>query len=342
MSSSPVSQDNMPSFWTSVADSAVFIGQSSLSSARSLSDISATSVESSVESVHWMIRNRGGMAFVTGLALVPSQFGPRAADHQRAIDEAAFGAPFKIEKFSVKVADDYIISGVVYYPPGWDPVNKSKCVAFHNPNGATIADFFDNHMLTWTPGAIADLRECPIVMYDYRGTGISQHHVMSSIQFRPTYSTVVEDGVAALEYACQNFHHVEVWGSSLGGGVSAKALDAHLEKYPADVRRVKLTNHDSFTKTSRVVIPSWPRTADWLTWGVGGYIDGETSLVRVANKGVQVTVLCHTNDPVIPAGSRMAESVSAAQLRDRVRIICVEGYRHASLTQDMVAQLRSV
>jgi hypothetical protein len=165
---------------------------------------------------------------------------------------------------------------------------------------------------------------------------------MSSVPFRPTYATVVEDGVGALEYACLNFHHVEVWGSSLGGGVSAKALDTHLDKYPADAHRVRLVNHDSFTKTSRVVSQSWPRTADWFAWGIGGYIDGETSLVRVARKGVQVIVLCHTQDPVIPTGSRMAESSSVSQLKGRITMICVEGYRHASLTQDMVERLRSV
>ncbi len=338
MSSRPVSGDNMPSFWSSVSESSVAAAQRSLSSAYSLAEISSSSVQSSVQSVHWMIENRGGMAFATGLVLVPSQFGPRAAQHQEAIDQACYNAPFTIEKFFINLETGHTLSGVIYYPPGWDPQNKSRCVAFHNPNGATIADFFDNRMLTWTPGAIAELRSCPIVMYDYRGTGVSQNNFRSSFTFRPTYASVVEDGVAALEYVFKNFKEVEVWGSSLGGGVSAKALDIHLNNHPEDAARVTITNHDSFTKTSRVVMPKWPITADWFAWAAGGYIDGETSLLRLVERNVPVTVLCHTEDPVIPAGGRMAECPG---LQGRVKLICVEGFRHASLTQDMVALLRS-
>jgi hypothetical protein len=52
------------------------------------------------------------MAFVTGLILVPSQFRSCGTDSQKAIDQAADGALFRIEKFSVDLDETYFICRV--------------------------------------------------------------------------------------------------------------------------------------------------------------------------------------------------------------------------------------
>jgi len=294
-----------------------------------------------MKGVHWMIENRGGMAFFTGLLIVQSQFGPSSEENERIIDEASHHAPFKIEKFRLPVKDGTTISGIIYYPPGWNPEDKSRCVAFHNPNGANIADFFDNRRLAWTVGDVVALRQCPIVMYDYRGAGLSQDNYRGSLKFYPTYASIVEDGVVALAYVLKHFETAEVWGSSLGGGVAAKALALHLKANPDHVNRVEILSHDSFSTTSRVIIPGWPRTADWLGWTVGGHIDAEAAIIELVAKGVKVTILCHTDDPVIPAGARMADRTETPVLKNRVRVICCPGRGHAFLTRDMIAALKA-
>ncbi len=326
------SGSSLMSFWSSLSPS---------ESSCPISALTQRSVESSIQSVHWMIRNRGGFAWLTGLVLLPSQFGRSSADNEKIITTAAAGASYKIEKFTLThKKDDTIFSGIIYYPPGWNPADKSRCIAYHNPNGATIADFFVDGQLFWTPGELAQLKKCPIVMYDYRGSGISQDNYTSSLSFRPTYATVVEDGVVALEHVLKQFKQAEVWGSSLGGGVAAKALALHLEAHPTDGGRVSLANHDSFSTSSRVILPSWHLGADWAGWAIGGHIDAETAIRSLIDRGIKITILCHRQDPVIPAGARLAEKIEALALNTGVRFIYSPSYGHANLSPDMIDQLR--
>jgi hypothetical protein len=302
----------------------------------------SSSVESSVRTVNWVIENRGGFAWLTGLVMVPSQFlGAKAARANQVIAGVAQSKDFQLETFSLPVKDSGTsVEGIIYYPQGWDHSDSSRCVLYHNPNGITASGYFEKGQLTWTPAEILKLAKCPILMYDYRGTGLSSENTcMSSLAFRPTYETVVVDGQTTLGYALENFQSVSVVGSSLGGGVATVSLERHLKANPDDVRRVTLTNHDSFSTTPKVVMPRWPRTANWAGWALGGLLDAETSMKSLIGRGIPITVLCHDRDPVIPRGARMAEFIETQPRKRNVSVIHSPEYGHANLSQDMVRKL---
>lgn len=302
----------------------------------------SSSIESSVSAVNWVIENRGGFAHLAGLVMVPSQFlGPKAAMANQVIAEAARSDNFTIERFTLPVKDtDTSVEGIIYYPRGWDRTDRSRCVLYHNPNGITASGYFDDGRLIWTPAEILKLAQCPILMYDYRGTGLSSENTcMSSLAFKPTYETVAVDGQTALGYALNRFRTVSVVGSSLGGGVATVSLERHLKANPGDAERVCLTNHDSFSTTPKVVMPEWPRTADWAGWALGGLLDAETPMKSLVERGIPIKVLCHDQDPVIPRGARMAEFVETLPRQWNVFVIHSPERGHANLSSDMVRRL---
>jgi pimeloyl-ACP methyl ester carboxylesterase len=305
----------------------------------------SSSIQSSVRTVNWVIENRGGFAWLTGLVMVPSQFlGPKAAGAKQVIADVAESNNFQIGRFSLPVKDtDTSIEGVIYYPRGWNQSDRSRCVLYHNPNGITASGYFEDGHLAWTPAEILKLAKCPILMYDYRGTGLSSENIcMSSLAFRPTYETVVVDGQTALDYALKNFRSVSVVGSSLGGGVATVSLERHLKAHPEDAKRVRLTNHDSFSTTPKVVMPGWPRTANWAGWLLGGLLDAETSMKSLIGREIPITVLCHDQDPVIPQGARMAEFIETLPRNRNVSVIHSPEYGHANLSQDMASKLGQI
>jgi len=331
--------DGMVSFWQTLYEFPKRQPSAVTSSFASVSpDPVLTSVETSVQAVHWMITNRGGFALLTGLVMVPSQFNISMSAAQNVIQEAA--KKNRIESIKLTLEDGSHLEGIIYYPDGWKREDDSRAVLYHNPNGATIADFFSRNTLTWTVGEIARIRHCPIIMYDYRGTGLSQENSCTSLAFRPTYHSVVVDGTAMQTYALARFKYIEAWGSSLGGAVGTKALDAHLSKFPLDAKRVDWTNHDSLTTTSRVIIPSLGWVADYIGAPLGGNLDAETSMKALIQCGIKITVLCHQKDPVIPQGARMAELIESLGPKDNIRLIYSPYRGHANLSGDMLADLQ--
>ncbi len=302
----------------------------------------SSSIHSSEKSVNSIIENRGGFAFLTGSALVPSQFlDPKAGRAFEVIAKAAESGDFKIERFTLPVnGASSSVEGVIYYPSGWDRSDRSRCVLYHNPNGVTVSRYFQNGDLAWTPAEIMKLAKCPILMYDYRGTGLSSENTsLSSLAFRPTYETVVVDGETVLKYAFEYFDSVRVMGSSLGGGVATVSLERHLKTNPENAERVSLINHDSFSTTPKVIMPNYPKCADWAGWALGGLLDAETSMKSLIERGIPITVLCHDNDPVIPHGARMAELVEKLFEKRNISVIHSPEYGHANLSQDMARKL---
>ena len=298
---------------------------------------------SSARTVNWIIENRGGLAWLTGLVMVPSQFlGPNAAKSNEIIVGLDTNRDFAIERFSLPIQDGSTsVDGIVYYPKDWDRTDFSHCVLYHNPNGITVAEYFRNGQLSWTPAEILKLAQCPIILYDYRGTGLSsENSCLSSLAFKPTYETVVVDGETVLRHALKHFSAVSVVGSSLGGGVATVSLERHVARHPADAVRVSLTNHDSFSTTARVVMPTWPSVANWTGWALGGLLDAETPMKSLVGRGIPIVVLYHSRDPVIPEGARMAEVLQTQPSGKNVSVFCSPEYGHAHLSQDMVSELQ--
>jgi len=339
-SNAQASNGCLKSLWKSLQTSS----ESGQDAVAASSSFVSSSLESSSQSVNWMIVNRGGFAKLTGLMMVPSQFlGPDLEGSQQIIDDACQNSQqygLTVKTIDIKEKSG-VLKAVICYPQGWDLSNRSRCTLFHNPNGIVTAEFFEEGRLSLTAGDVLNLKKCPIILYDYRGTGLNQSATcFSSLKFRATYETVVEDGLSALNYALEQFEQVDIWGSSLGGGVAAVSLERYLNRNPGDVQRVTITSHDSFTKTARVILPNHQRVADCLGWLVGGNLDAQTAMTHLVERNIKVMVLAHLQDPVIPSGARMYEYVSHQfSKKGNVSLICSPHLGHANLSFDQINEL---
>lgn len=377
-SSTNSSASCMEQYWKSLKNVSEAVGDSCETSSTSLSSFFGSSTETTMKSmdatsdaVKWLVDNRLGFAFVAGLVMVPSQFmGPNAEDSMsivRSACECRSGMTYA--EHGSFTRDDITLRYVVYYPKGKQAYDNSRCVLYHNPNGITVAGYLATGSLEWTPAQIVDLEKCPIVLYDYRGTGInrdSDPNSSSCSAFKPTYKTVVDDGALMLEYVLCSFVNISVWGSSLGGGVATASLNQYIEEVPVSASRVSLTNHDSFTTTPEVVFPSGGSVARFVGKCVGGSIDAATPMLNLLTKNIAITILCHLKDPVIPAGARMAELVLGVKIlshtsrpnaipnademkrfsnaivnQDNVTLFISKHTGHADLSDDMMKALRS-
>jgi len=112
--------------------------ESSQAAISTSSSFLTSSMESSCQSVNWMIENRGGLAKLVGLMMVPSQFlGPDLDRCQQIIDHACQNScsyGHTINKIRLKHKDG-VLKGVICYPPAWNSDDNSRCVVYHNPNG---------------------------------------------------------------------------------------------------------------------------------------------------------------------------------------------------------------
>lgn len=306
---------------------------------------SSSSLLSHAATVNAFIEQQGGFA-LTGLAIVPSRYtGPQAHLAEKVIRVITKSPNFKIKKFDLPIQQDMErrVNGIIYFPKGWDAKDRSRCVLYHSPTGISVAEYFADGELTCTAGKILQWAKCPIIMYDYRGTGLSSKSIrLSSSEFQPTYETVLADGEAVLQYALEQFTSVQILGSSLGGGVGTVSLDRHLDKHPKDQQRVSLYNHDSFSTTTRVAMAGWPRAEIWVNWLIrlvpARLIDAQSSMERLINRAIPVTILSHRRDPVLPPGSRMAEFAETRK-QQNVSILYSEAYGHANLSDDLCDQL---
>lgn len=288
-----------------------------------------------VDKVNWMVENRGGIACLIGFILLPSQLlSPKFKISNDVIEQVSQNNAFKIEKFKLPINVKTHVQGIIYYPKNWKPQDKSSCVLYHNPNRVTVSEYLKKGFLSWTPAEILKVSNCPIVMYDYRGTGLSSNNF-----FGATYESILVDGETVLSHALKSFKSVKVVGSSLGGGVGTISLDRHLTKNPEDTSKVSLFNHDSFSTTPRVIIPYLPTIADCIGKIVGGMVDATTSMKSLINRGIPITILCHQDDPIIPKGARMAEFIEKLPKAHNVSLIYSSEYGHANLSPDMVQSL---
>jgi pimeloyl-ACP methyl ester carboxylesterase len=321
-----------------------YVKEVAADSASCAQSVFVSSSKAVVKKIHWVIENRGGLACLLGLVMVPSQLScPGYKKSEEIIERAAQCRGCHIERFSLPMPDNSTIGGVIYYPENWSPQDDSKCVLYHNPNAVTISGYLKDGELAWTPAEIVKLSGCPIILYDYRGTGVSSNQSGSNwLGFRATYESVVEDGEAMLAHALQSFGSVKIVGSSLGAGVATASLDRHLAKKPQDSSKVSLFNHDSFSTTPRVIFPYLPEIADRVGNLLGGMLDAATPMKHLVGRGIPITVLYHQKDPIIPKGARMAEYVATLPRSSHVSVIYSEEYGHANLSQDMCLLLGKI
>ncbi len=290
----------------------------------------------------WMVENRLGLAKLVGKWVVPSQFiCPDFNESERGIDRACTQTFLDYSTERVLIENGPVtLNAVIHYPAGWNTTDKSRCILFHNPNGMVISQYFKGigSMFDYcVPEQLLQLRQCPVILYDYRGTGINGDKRTAP---HATCETVSQDGLAATKYALEHFDSVEVVGSSLGGGVAAEGLSRYCASQGDDFNpnRVKLISHDSFTTTPRVIMPNWPRLADTIGWLVGGYLGAESAMRKLIDRGVAVKVLNHIVDPVIPVGARMSEFANTQS--GNLSVFESPYLGHGILTNDMKDKLR--
>lgn len=296
-----------------------------------------------VDFINWIIENRFGMAKLTGILVVPSQCF-RTENYKDRVDGLCKAEAFQnCHNTRVTICDGGVsLEAVICYPENWDPDDKSRCILFHSPNAVFIEEYFDEsgRLKYILPGALQKHEQCPVIIYDYRGTGLNKSEGVMGYLPTATCETILQDGSAVLRHALQEFAHVMVAGSSLGGGVATASLERVLgsDKIAAD--RVSLLSHDSFTTTPRVVMPGFPRFADSLGWMLGGYLNAEMPMAKLIGRGVRVVVMNDLYDPVIPEGARMSEWVDefvATEDKDKSQVLSMKSSAggHCSVARGM-------
>ena len=294
----------------------------------------------------WMIENRLGLSKLVGCRLVSAQYrylyfakAHFPATSQAIIDSACNATHddgFRTEKITLS-HDATTLSGVICYPAGQQSTPSSDLIIFNNMNGTTISNFFDKDRLastshgltdgepTETPGNIQRILGCPVLLYDYTGTGINKRAGLLRHAPAATGETVIKDAMAVLHTALNQpgIDNITLVGSSLGAGIATVALERYLSNLGEDEairtkKRLTLVNHDSYSTTSRVVIPQFPKFADTLGWLCGAHIDAATPMKRLVEyHKVNTIILSRESDPTIRKGSRMYEMFANAPAQER-------------------------
>ncbi|MGO0308107.1 alpha/beta hydrolase family protein [Endozoicomonas acroporae] len=319
----------------------------------------------------WMIENRLGLSKLLGCRLVSAQycylFSAKAhfpAKSQAIIDSACNANHqdgFRTEKITLS-HDATTLCGVICYPAEQQSTPLSDLIIFNNMNGTTISNFFDKDRLastshglpdgkpTETPGNIQRILGCPVLLYDYTGTGINKRAGLLRYAPAATGETVIKDAMAVLHTALNQpgIDNITLMGSSLGGGVATVALERYLSNLGEDEairtkKRLTLVNHDSYSTTSRVVIPQFPEFADTLGWLFGAHIDAATPMKQLVEyHKVNTIILSRENDHTIRKGSRMYEMFANAAAKESHLSWCHSKLPgHSGISEEQAAFLKS-
>lgn len=332
-------------------------------------------IDTVADIIRWPIENRLGVAKLFGSLVLPAQFTRPNLPSFQLLAEAC---NHRNQKSGHRVQLDLALYGntklmvAVCYPPNWTNGDTSRCVLYHNPNRITIASYFRRNYYdaegseqnrfdfqprishsglkkfaadgstsaAHCPGVIQDIRQCPIILYDYRGAGINEQ----ATPFFPTCQTVVEDGQATLHYALTHFDQVEVFGTSLGGAVATASLDRYQCTTDVLKDRIKKVNVlDSFSDTSHVLFPAQGHWIENLGWLFGAHLDGKKHVSSLISKGFNVAISNHTHDEVIPPEARLASHIPTQDVsKPNVQVHSSSGktnrfifLNHGALTEDV-------
>jgi hypothetical protein len=289
-----------------------------------------------------VLENRGGLANLTGEIIVPSQHN-ETDNISKVIDIVNSRGEIILNKFNYTIKDDTIY-GVICYPLSWNQDDQSRCILYHNPNGVITSQYFYNGIdLKGVPGKLFNLYKCPIILYDYRGTGFWKEQQIQNSQmkpFKPNSASIVDDGILATHFALDIFKQVDIWGSCLGGGVCTASLEKYLKKNEDDVSRVSLYNHDSFSSTPQIILPN---TESWFSDTVGEIIGANINAIKpmrsLIKRGVKVIILAQ-DDTLIAKGARMIDKMSKEKKQDNVFLFESPTRGHANLTKPMIKELK--
>jgi hypothetical protein len=315
-------------------------------------------ISTPMELVNWMKETQFGISKLVGARLISAQFNVDHTQQQsQKIIETVCNTNqhegYRTEKISMNYGS-VNLTGVICYPPDWNENENSDCILFHNPNGHVISQFFSDNklattsedqidgLITDTPGNLQKLKKCPIILYDYRGTGINKPEGIWRYLPTATAETATQDGITALHYALTNFSgNITILGSSMGGGIATISLANYLDATndPENIEsRVNLISHDSYTTTSCVMIPQYPSFANNLGSLLNSHIDAQEAMQCLSYRNVKILVLAHEDDNIIPKEARISRFLPKS---DNIHSYTSERSGHANLSKDQITAINN-
>ena len=373
---SPPQQGGAPGSTQSSAGAASLKSNQSSGQSAQTADVplAARAINTATDLIHWSIENRLGAAKLFGALVVPAQFANPDVSNSQLLAEACNTEKQKsghVVQSDIARYGNTELTVAVCYPPGWPTGDTSRCVLYHNPNAVTIGSYFQRSCdastslesvqpgfrceyshsglkgvtdkwatnATHCPGIIQDMRQCPVIFYDYRGVGINKQ----TTPFFPTCETIVQDGLTTLHYALTHFNQVEIFGTSLGGAVATASLDRYPGSTDSLKARVQINVLDSFTTTAHVLFPDQGLWIDNLGWLLGAYLDGAKHADNLIHKDFKISVSNHTRDEVIPHKAQLATHILAQDISKPNVQVHLGGrkidrflyFNHGSMTEDV-------
>jgi hypothetical protein len=275
---------------------------------------------------------------------------------------------YHFEKITVpNIEGNEYLTAVICYPPNWDKTNNSECIVYNNQNGTTISQHItENKLVTTadgdsigtprdTPGNYQAYKKCPIILYDYKGTGINQDTGISRMLPTADAKTIANNAEDVIRYALSKFKKVHILGSSMGGYAANKGVAQHLEnindRYTANqvAKQIHIINHDSFSGTSETLIPTFPNFAKSLGCFLGAHADSISPMLQLMKYPLTIDILSHRDDKIIPRGARMIDAFDKIQAVTESDIPTTEYAKvnvfespngpHSCLSQDQLKQL---
>jgi hypothetical protein len=315
-------------------------------------------ISTPMDLVNWMKETHFGISKLVGARLISAQFDVDHTQQQsQEIIETVCNTKhpdgYRTEKISMNYGS-VNLTGVICYPPDWNENENSDCILYHNPNGHVISVFFsdnklattpegqDDGLITDTPGNLQKLKKLPVILYDYRGTGINKPEGIWRYLPTATAETAIQDGITALHYALTNFSgNITILGSSMGGGIATISLANYLDATNDEKNiesRVNLINHDSYTTTSCVMIPQYPSFANNFGSLLNSHIDAQEAMQCLSHRDVKTLVLAHEDDNIIPKEARISRFLPES---DNISKYTSERSGHANLSKDQLAAINN-
>jgi hypothetical protein len=337
------------------------------------------SLEDKVKSTfNWLREYNFGISKLLAYRLVSAQvtsipwFGIRSPEIGRKIIDQLCNSvdqnSYQFEKITVpNIEGNEYLTAVICYPPNWDKTNNSECIVYNNQNGTTISQHIaDNKLVTTadgdsigtprdTPGNYQAYKKCPIILYDYKGTGINQDTGFSRILPTADAKTIANNAEDVIRYGLSKFKKVHVLGSSMGGYAANKGVAQHLENindnYTASqvAKQIHIINHDSFSGTSETLIPAFPNFAKRLGCFLGAHADSISPMLQLMKYPLTIDILSHQDDKTIPRGARMIDAIDEIKIVTasdtptaeyaKVKVFESPKGPHSCLSQDQLKQL---
>ena len=215
---------------------------------------------------------------------------------------------------------------VICYPRDYDRSDRSRVVLYHG-GGSEIFG-----RILYEVEHLAQLRQCPVICYDYRGIGMNGSRGINRLP--ANLQSIQEDAYRTTVEVAGHYKIVEIFGASLGAGIAAVATERFLDEHPGMVRRISFTALDGYSAVREV----YSKRLTWLVDFFKRNFSPVSSLKNLAARGVRMTMISQKRDRLIPKRARLAYLPCLAD-RDNVRTICSKPGEHGLISYELDSHL---